>query len=89
MDYPKYVITELCGESGVYVKVHLMPLIGSHTDVGPLPDDVEIVGAGFFSIGVQGGEPTVFCFGKSTTLNVVSRRETDAFYLRQFLGLPR
>lgn len=59
--------------------------IFNHSDIGYGAD---VVAAGFCNIGDRGeSEPTWACWGKSTTLNVVSRGEVDDAILNRMSTL--
>ena len=84
MNYPKYVITEFNGMDFV----HVLPITRGHCDVVHHKDNV--VSAGFFKLYVNDdGKVDVECFGRSTSLKVLSRGEEDVPLLRQFFELER
>jgi len=64
---------------------HIFNVAEEHSDILKLIPESKILGAGFVSIKSNNGKIKICCYGKSMSLNVVSRGEHDEIIVAQTL----
>ena len=91
MEYNKYIIAE----TPWGLEIRVLGYYEEHKDGAPLDirghlrEGCIILGAGFFSFGVENDKITISCFGSSKSCQVESREERDAKILLDFFRLHK
>jgi len=81
----KYVVCRSCGAHNEIVT--LVAAWDNHADALDEFQRDMVVSAGEFTLTPENDKIVVSCFGKSTTLDIESRGEKDAWLIAQFLRL--